>query len=115
MHFAAALRNGEARYTPVLGLHNCPAELEWVEEGRFQAETGEYRSKAFVLRSHRFSDDTDFRQFRIGFERVPTTQDGDWWNQPDGYREVAYPSGGMEVKVKGDHYRFDKGEAWCLI
>jgi CRISPR-associated protein Cas5h len=113
--FARSLRDGEACYTPVLGLHNCPAELAWMSENRFESEEGEYTTKGFVLRSHRFRPDANLSAFRVGFERVPTYQDNDWWNRPDGYREVAYPSNGMDITVNGDHYRSDIGEAWCLI
>ncbi len=113
--FVSALQNNEACYTPVLGLHNCPAELEWLTEGDFAAAQGEYRSKGFVLRSHKLSTEFDFRQFRLGFERIPSYQNDDWWNQPDGYRDVIYPTTDAEVAVIGDHYQFSTGEAWCLI
>ena len=113
--FAAALQNSEARFTPVLGLHNCPAELEWKQAGEFTPESGSYRTKSFVLRSHRFDAGESFTEFRVGFERVPTFQNDEWWNLPRRYVEVAYPSNGMELAVVGDYFRFDTGDTWCLI
>ncbi len=113
--FEAAVQNSEARFTPVLGLHNCPGELEWKQSGTFAQEEGAYQTKGFILRSHRLRVDADFTRFRVGFERIPTYQDAEWWNRPEAYREVAYPSDGMELSVVGDHFRFDTGEAWCLI
>jgi len=115
VQFAAAMQNSEALYTPVLGLHNCPAELIWLSESRFEAEEGEYTTKGFVLRSHPFRSNDGLHGFRVGFERIPTYQDADWWNLPDKYLEVAYPSDGMDITVIGDHYRSDTGESWCLI
>ena len=115
MRFADALQKSEARFTPTLGLQNCPAELEWKQSGGFTAETGSYQTKSFVLRSHRFEANQNFTSFRLGFERIPTFQDNNWWNLPNRYIEVAYPSNGTEVTVAGDHFRFETGDAWCLI
>lgn len=113
--FTVALQNGEARFTPVLGLHNCPAELEWKQAGDFVPQIGAYSTRSFVLRSHRFDANQGFTQFRVGFERIPTFQDADWWNLPSRYVEVVYPSAEMEIAVTGDHFRFGNGDAWCLI
>ena len=85
------------------------------ERTSFNSEEGEYTTKGFVLRSHRFRAGADLSGFRVGFERIPTYQDAEWWNPPDGYREVAYPSNGMDITVDGSHFRGHTGEAWCLI
>lgn len=113
--FAAAVRDSEARYTPILGLHNCPAELEWIEEATFEPEQGDYLTKGFALRTHKPSKEFDPTRFRLGFERIPTYQDNEWWNRPDDYREVIYPSDGGDVALSGEHFRSSTGEAWCLI
>lgn len=112
--FASAIRNSEAQYTPVLGLHNCPAELIWISEGITTSADGEYRTKGFCLRDHRPAS-TNGVPFRLGFERVPTFQTEDWVSPPEHYREVVYPSNGAEIAATGQHYRSDSGEAWCLI
>jgi len=113
--FSEAVRASESCYTPVLGLHNCPAEIEWLGEEEFTPGSGPYTSSGFVLRTHRPSEEFNFRDFRLGFDRIPTYQDSDWWNLPDMYREVMYPSAGSAITVIGDHYRSRGGETWCLI
>lgn len=113
--FAEAVSRSEACFTPVLGLHNCPAELEMLESGFFLPEQGAYRSTGFVLRTHRPSEDFNIFQFRLGFERIPTSQDDNWWNQPANYSDVIYPSNGAEIAVTGDFFRFTSGETWCLV
>lgn len=113
--FAAAVRDSEARYTPILGLHNCPAELEWIEDAIFEPEQGDYSTKGFALRTHKPSGDFNFARFRLGFERIPTYQDNGWWNRPESYREVMYPSEGAEIALNGNYFRSSTGEAWCLV
>jgi CRISPR-associated protein Cas5 subtype I-B len=112
--FAQAIQGGEAYYTPILGLHNCPAELKWLQEGAFEEADGNYISKAFCLRSHTFVGEIA-RSQRIGFEHLPTYQDANWWNPPDRYVEVIYPSADNELSMSGSHYVFSTGESWCLI
>lgn len=109
--FITAIQSSEARYTPVLGLHNCPAELGWIGETEFEAGNGTYQTQGFALRKHRLVDPTNLR---VGFERIPTYQDNDWWNVPDRYREVVYPSNGGSIVMDGEHFRSNGGE-WCLI
>lgn len=109
--FITAIQSSEARYTPVLGLHNCPAELDWSGETEFEAGNGTYQTQGFALREHRLVDLTNLR---VGFERIPTYQDSDWWNVPDRYREVVYPSNGGSIVMDGEHFRSNRGE-WCLI
>ncbi|MDR3708831.1 MAG: CRISPR-associated protein Cas5 [Capsulimonadaceae bacterium] len=112
--FADAVQNCKACFTPVLGLHNCPAELEWLHTGEFLARQETYQTKGFALRTHTLVGKIEPR-LRVGFERIPTYQDDNWWNRPDGYREVVYPSAGTELQVSGEHFVFSTGEAWCLI
>jgi hypothetical protein len=54
--------------------------------------------------------------FRLGFERIPTHQNDDMWNRPEHYVEVCYGDEGREIVLEGgEHFRFDNGDAWCLI
>lgn len=111
--FGRWVRDGQACYQPILGLHSCAAELEWLGEGEAHLETGDYQTRGFVLRDQRprvsLQDGT-----RIGFERVPTLQTNEWWNPPDHYREVVYPTHAA-IGASGEHYQFENGGAWCLI
>ena len=112
--FADAIQKSEACYTPVLGLHNCPAELEWIGGTDFEQAAGKYQTKAFALRSQKTT--IDFTQpVRMNFERIPTFQNADWWNVPDRYQEVVYTSNGEQLTMEGDHFRSREGDAWCLI
>jgi len=114
--FADSVRNSEAKYTPVLGLHNCPANLKYLSKGEFsEKENGRFTAKCFVSRDH-VIDLVSERPFRIGLDKIPTYQNNDFWNIPDKYREVIYPSGGNEITVKGDYYSYNKdGSCWWLI
>ena len=113
--FVEALKNSEAKYTPVLGLHNCPAILKFQSEGEFLGkQSGQFQAKCVVSNKHTLNIQ-ETRQFRIGFERIPTFQNDDFWNLPEKYVEVIYPSENREIAVTGEHYKYSDGECWWLI
>lgn len=113
--FIAALKNNEAKYTPVLGLHNCPAILKFKSEGEFSGkQSGKFQTKCVVSNKHTLNIQ-ETRQFRIGFERIPTFQNDDFCNLPDKYVEVVYPSENREIIVTGEYYKYSDGERWWLI
>ncbi|MBU0464667.1 MAG: CRISPR-associated protein Cas5 [Proteobacteria bacterium] len=113
--FLKALKQSEASYTPVLGLHNCPANLIFVTEGQFSTkQNGQFKTKGIVSKKHTLNIE-ETREFRIGFERVPTFQNDDFWNLPEKYVEVLYPSEDREITVSGDYYQYSDGECWWLI
>jgi len=112
--FVNAVQKSEACYTPVLGLHNCPAELAWIGDTTFEQAQGKYVTKGFALRSHKLTIDAS-QPVRMNFERIPTFQDSDWWNVPDRYREVVYSFNDGLVSMEGDHFLSREGDAWCLI
>lgn len=128
--FAHALENDEALYTPLLGLHNCPAELELLSRATIQQAEGEYQTQGFVRRTAFQMKRTNLKNFRVGVERIPTYQNADWWNPPqkpnengdgetDNYAEVIYPLGGGIIAANGQHFIFTtptgEHQAWCLI
>jgi len=111
--FVAAVQASEARFTPVLGLHNCPANLRYIDSGEVVFVEGDFTTKGFVTEINlpfKISDD-----FRVGVERVPTFQNDDFWNLPDKYVRVFYPSEGKEISASGKHYGFRDGSKWALI
>lgn len=113
--FTEALKNSEARYTPVLGLHNCPANIRFQSEGEFsEKQNGPFTAKCVVSNKHTLNIQ-ETRQFRIGFERMPTFQNDDFWNLPDKYVEVIYPSEDRQISVTGEYYKYSDGECWWLI
>ena len=116
--FASAIKNSEAKFTPVLGIHNCPANLKFISEGDFSEklkneETG-FKVKCVVTNKHTLSLKEN-NNFSIRASRVPVFQNDDFWNPPDKYADVIYSSGGNEITVKGDYYKNNKGEFWWLI
>ena len=113
--FARSVRESEAHYTPVLGLHNCPAELSYIGEVEGQAASGEYVTQGFVRRDQSPSWEPGLGGLRVGYEKLPSFQNDDWWNLPDRYVSVAYPSGGASLRASGEHTRLSNGESWCLI
>lgn len=119
IEFVAALKNSEAKFTPVLGLHNCPANLELIAEGEFAEETGAFETKGFIAKSYAIDAGKlvqSSKTMRLGFEKIPTYQNDDFWNLPEKYVEVIYPSENNSVPVKeGLHYKFTDGSKWILI
>lgn len=110
--FVMSVQASEACFTPVLGLHNCPANLHFAATGEFTFAEGDYQTKSFVTEQHKLKVSEDFR---IGVERVPTFQNDDFWNLPDKYVRVFYPSEGKEISASGKHYEFTDGSKWALI
>lgn len=112
--FCGSIKKNESRFTPVLGLHNCPANLAYNSEGSFSGkENGSFTAKCFVSRKH-ILDIRSSKHFRVGLDRIPTFQNNDFWNLPEKYVEVIYPSENNEIVVKGDFYRYSDGEPWWL-
>jgi CRISPR-associated protein Cas5h len=113
--FIASIETNEARFTPVLGLHNCPANLGFVSRGEFGAADGGFKTKSFVTERHTLIKVIESERFRIGVERVPTYQNDDFWNLPDKYVQVFYPSEDEEISASGAYQEFTDGSRWVLI
>ena len=114
--FAQFLEEERAHFTPILGLHNCPAELKLQERGEWQRESGEYSTSGFALRSHKLKlSMEELSRLRVGFERLPTYQNNDFWNLPERYAEVVYPDAGGTISLEGEHFCFSDNSAWSLI
>jgi CRISPR-associated protein Cas5h len=117
--FISAVENHEARFTPVLGLHNCPANLEFIAKGTFEEKVGEFETKAFVTKQCAIDMGKMMREgksIRLGFDRIPTFQNDDFWNLPEKYAEVLYPSEQHSIPVKENrHFQFTDGTKWILI
>jgi CRISPR-associated protein Cas5h len=116
--FIIAVKKEEAVYPPVLGWHNCPANLEWKSDGEFsEIKRGEFNTKGFVLAGiHKPKDISG--SFRIGFDKMPTFQNEDFWNLPDKYKNIMYPDYRHSILVDGDYFEYQSSsgvENWCLI
>jgi CRISPR-associated Cas5-like protein len=116
--FKHSIRDEIAVYPPVLGWHNCPANLQWESEGYFsEMGNGIFDTKGFVLAGEH-SPMNILGDFRVGFDRIPTYQTDDFWNLPEKYKNVIYPDCPHSIQVEGVFYEYQssKGtEKWCLI
>lgn len=116
--FKIAIKHENAVYPPVLGWHNCPANLYWVSDGEFsEVKTGVFETKGFVLAGEHKPKNVS-GEFRIGFDKMPTYQDNDFWNWPDKYKNVIYPDSPHSIEVYGMYYEYHSKqelEKWCLI
>ena len=117
--FCSNVESGSACYTPTLGLVNCPANLSFIALGTMsEKKTGAFSTRGFISRKHQVNINNNF-DFRIGFDKVPTFQNNDFWNDPNRYAEVAYCSGGSTLNVQnGEYYELQsetKNSQWFMI
>lgn len=102
--FYSSIKNKESSYTPVLGWHNCPAELEFLSFGEVTIKkAGKFETAGFVSTEHKPEIDAEFR---IGFDKLPTFQNNDFWNLPERYQEIIYPDFPHTLKVQGDFFEY---------
>ena len=114
LDFITFLKHNKAIFTPILGLHNCPANIELVEEMDLsEKKNGSFDTSYFVSKKHILQFDKDSIFF--GFDRIPTFQNDDFWNLPNKYVEVIYPFNGKGIKVTGDYYESSSNERLWLI
>jgi len=116
--FRRSIVDDMAVYTPVLGWHNCPANLKWESEGDFSdVKRGRFETKGFVLAGEHTPTNI-FRDFRVGFDKMPTHQTDDFWNLPEKYKKIIYPDCPHSIIVEGEYYEYQSSngtERWCLI
>ncbi len=124
--FLELIAESKTHYDPVLGLHNCPAEIALLKTGKAEAMVGHFRTEGFVPRSSSPDPVESLIRgaFRLGFDRLPTYQDNAMWNPPDRYVEVIYPDrisaeSPSLLSGKGAHFKVDwdssEEDCWCLI
>ena len=114
LDFTTFLKQSKAICTPVLGLHNCPANIELIEEMNLsEKKEGPFSTFYFVSKRHELKFDKESIFF--GFDRIPTFQNDDFWNLPDKYIEVIYPFNGKRISVTGEYYESPKDEKLWLI
>jgi CRISPR-associated protein Cas5h len=118
-NFLEALKSGESIYTPVLGWHNCPANLEFISEGEFsKPKEGEFQTTAFV-KSEGYKPKIEMGTFRIGFDKLPTHQDNEFWNKPELYENIIYPDYPHHMTLEGMFYEYQsqsntKEQCWLM-
>lgn len=115
--FIDAVHNEKSVFAPVLGWHNCPANLSLISQGFFNKMLdGEFESFGFIETPPKHKPILKNLNFRVGFEKIPTYQDDDFWNIPEKYKQVIYPDAKYSILASGEHYEYSKNnEKWCLI
>lgn len=117
--FSENVKNGNACFNPTLGLANCPADIAYLDYGMLsEKKEGAFVTQGFISKNHEIDIENGF-DFRIGFERVPTHQNNDFWNDPEKYAELAYCSGGGTFNVRnGEFYELNTSNGksqWYLV
>jgi len=116
--FSHSVQQGRARFTPVLGLHNCPADLLFEAMGEVSNEgIGTFETAGFISKAHQL-DLKNSASPRFGFEKIPTYQNDDFWNLPERYETVVYPNAGSTLRAEGHHFSFQANghsSQWVLI
>jgi len=111
--FRADVEKQRTTFPPVLGWHNCPANLKLLSSGTFSGvRRGDFEARCFVSDDHEVN--TRGADFHVGIDRVPTYQK-DFWNLPDRYQTIIYPFGDHALEATGDFYEYSNGERWWLI
>ncbi len=108
--FKLFLQQSIAKYTPILGLHNCPAELQFIMEGELITAKGTFETDGFISNNHKAQSFS-----RLGFEKIPTFQNDDFWNLPDKYEQIIYPSENTSIVAEGDYFVFNDVSNWYMI
>lgn len=103
--FIFNIKHEEAIYPPVLGWHNCPANLKYISEGTLSNGSNlHFKTTGFVSSKHKPELQDDFR---IGFDKLPTFQNDDFWNLPDKYEQIIYPDFPSVITVEGLCYIYE--------
>lgn len=117
LEFLKSIKNTQAIYTPVLGWHNCPASIELESESEFsEIQNGVFNTFCFVEKPPIHKPKLTGLSFRLGFDKLPTYQDNDFWNKPEFYKDIIYPDAGHSISIEGEYYEFYKDKSkWWLI
>jgi len=102
--FVSNVENNMAHYNPTLGLANCPADIYFISTAfASEKQTGAFTTKGFISNFHQIEINPNF-DFRIGFDKMPTFQNDDFWNDPEKYLGVAYSYSEDGINVKSGNY-----------
>ena len=116
-NFVSFISSNQSIYTPVLGLHNCPAILRNILPGTFTKVKGPFETNSFVTEKHKVISIPENEHIRLNFDKVPTYQDNNFWNPPDKYVNIIYSSDENFLSISdGIYYQFSSDESkWVLI
>jgi len=111
--FKESLINEKSLYNPVLGWHNCPANLCFSNEGTVTKKEGKFETQYFIEKDNQKLE-TVGADFRIGFDKIPTYQE-DFWNKPEYYKEIIYPDAGKTLELTGEYFEFNITSEKCWL
>ena len=115
-HFTRYIQDGNSIYTPVLGWHNCPANIDFLSVGSFsKMQDGDFETCCFIETDQEIHQPKLDVNFRIGFENIPTFQK-DFWNSPDKYKTVIYPDAESTISVRGKYFEYsiNQEKLWLI-
>lgn len=116
--FCENIENEQACFNPTLGLANCPADIKFCVLGSLSdKQEGLFTTQGFISKKHKIEIGDDFN-FRIGFDRIPTYQNNDFWNDPEKYVDIAYSFGGNALQAIGEYYEMKTSKEiskWFMI
>ncbi|WP_025842717.1 CRISPR-associated protein Cas5 [Porphyromonas gingivicanis] len=117
--FQESIEKEYSIYPPVLGWHNCPANLQFRSEGCFsERKNGLFETQGFISTDEHILKNL-YNDFRVGFDKLPTFQNDDFWNLPERYVQIVYPEASYKLAVEGPHYTYkgkvEQESAWYLI
>jgi CRISPR-associated protein Cas5 subtype I-B len=117
LEFVKYIKNEYAIFTPILGWHNCPANINFISYGEVsEMKKGIFETSGFIEKPPKHKPKLLNINFRVGFEKLPTYQDNDFWNLPSFYKEVIYPDANSSISVEGDYYEYlNDNSKWWLI
>ncbi len=111
--FKESLIAEKSLYEPVLGWHNCSANLCFRNEGSVEKKGGRFETQYFIEKDKQKLE-TISAGFRIGFDKIPTYQE-DFWNKPDYYKEIIYPDAGKTLELTGEYFEFNTTNEKCWL
>ena len=104
--FSHSIENKISKFTPVLGIHNCPADILFESKGIITEEgTGNFSTLGFISKKHTLNIRSGVN-LRLGFDRIPTYQNDDFWNLPEHYETIIYPNIGGRLDAIGTFFLY---------
>jgi len=84
-----------------------------------EKQEGVFETQGFVLAKDHVPQNFN-GSFRVGFDKVPTYQNDDFWNLPEKYVNIIYPDCPHSLSFRGWYYDYlphgkQVSEKWVLI
>jgi len=115
--FIDYVKSNKAIYTPTLGLINCPAELEFIEELELEEkkQLDKIMTLGLIPKESKVIID---QNVAVSYDEIPISQDNNWKNnktQSVYYSYSKYNKGVTVINVTSIYYEKVSKEWWFLI